>query len=309
MTAGSGKVRADRHHVEQIALDEMVALAGGSAPVRRAAMRALLQLPAAALARSLVALDREMGRATLRRAALSILRRYDVSARVEGPGLRLSPLDQAIGPLPARGPLLVIANHPGLFDALALFAASGRDDLAVLAADRPLLRALPNVQRRLLLVGADGGDDLRSAAALRAAVRHLDAGGALLHFPAGRIEPDPRLAPPGDDVLLPWRPGLGLLVRVALRRRPDLRVVPVLVSGVTSRRARALAARLGRRQGLTDAVIPLLQLTFPGFGDVDVRVTVGDLVGAAALADDAEARLRAALEAIARRVRATAAIP
>ena len=110
-------------------------------------------------------------------------------------------------------------------------------------------------------------------------------------------------------MLLPWRPGLGLLVRVALRRRPDLRVVPVLVSGVTSRRARALAARLGRRQGLTDAVIPLLQLTFPGFGDVDVRVTVGDLVGAAALADDAEARLRAALEAIARRVRATAAIP
>jgi hypothetical protein len=185
----------------------------------------------------------------------------------------------ATAPVPARGPLLVVANHPGLYDALALFAAIAREDLSVVAAERPLFRALPNLQQRLLAIEPGLG----AAVVLRRAVTHLEEGAALLHFPAGRIEPDPRMAAPGEPLLCDWRAGVDTLVRGAERARPDLRVVPVAVSGVLSGRARALAGALARRKGLTDAIVPLLQLTFPGFGDVDVRVHVGPIFSAAEL--------------------------
>ena len=36
--------------------------------------------------------------------------------------------------------------------------------------------------------------------------------GRLSVFPAGRIEPDPRVAPPGEPLLLPWKAGLDTLL-------------------------------------------------------------------------------------------------
>ncbi len=193
----------------------------------------------------------------------------------------------------------MVANHPGLFDALALFAAIGRDDLATLAARRPLFDALPNVRRRLLAIepGAAGG------LALRRALHHLRRGNALLHFPAGRIEPDPRVAPPGTPLLQPWKPGLDVLLAAAARTCPDLRVATALVSGVISRRALAAAGALARANGLTDALVPLLQLSLPGFKDVAVRVRFGpvELPGAAA-----SLRLRAIIEEMAGEANAAA---
>ncbi len=161
-----------------------------------------------------------------------------------------------------------------------------------LAAQRPLFDALPNLRRRLLAIdpGAAGG------LAIRRAVRHLRGGGAILHFPAGRIEPDPRVAPRGEPLLQPWRPGLDVLLAAAARACPELRVAAALVSGVISPRALAVARALGRAGGLTDALVPLIQLTFPGFGDARVRVRFGP---AEAAGGDGAARLRAGVEAMA----------
>jgi putative hemolysin len=281
--------RADRSEVQAIALGEMVDIAARSrgALVREAA-KVALRVPARALARSLVALDRDLARTSLRRAAMRSLSHYGVRVLVGGPGLRPSPVDVATAPVPARGPLLVIANHPGLFDALALFAAIAREDLRIVAAERPLFRALPHVRSRLLSVEDEAethATDARthSAIAVRRAVRHLEAGGAILHFPAGRIEPDPRVARPGEPMVLSWRAGVDTLVRAAARARPDLVVVPMAVSGVISRRARAIAHAIGRTDTATGAIVPLIQLTFPGFGDVDTRVHTGALVRGAEL--------------------------
>ena len=209
-----------------------------------------------------------------------------------GPGLRLSSLAWATAPVPARGPLLVVANHPGLFDALALFAAIAREDLVVLAARRPLLDALPNLRARLLAIesGASTG------AAVRAAVRHLASGGALLHFPAGCIEPDPRLAAPSKPLLHAWKPGVDTIVRATLRTGAELRAVPMLVSGVVSRRASSLASAVTRSDVATDALVPLVQLTLPGFGDVDVQVHVGEILRPAASGDVARTLRRALLD-------------
>lgn len=259
-----------------IAHGEMVELAARGGPLGRWALARALEIPAGALARSLVALDRDLARGSLRDAALGRLRHYGVEARLDlGAGrlVRLAALDPSRPPLPEAGPLLVVANHPGLFDALALFAAIGRDDLAILAARRPLLAALPNLARRLLLIepGASG------SMALKKALRHLRGGGALLHFPAGRIEPDPLVSPRGTPLLLPWKAGLDTLLDAATRLLPALRVAPALVSGVISPRALALARTAGWAGGdaLTDALVPLLQLTFPGFRDAAIRVRLG----------------------------------
>ena len=198
------------------------------------------------------------------------------------------------------GPLLVVANHPGLFDALALFASTGRDDLSILAARRPLLTALPNLSRRLLSIdpGASG------SVALKKAVRHLRAGGALLHFPAGQIEPDPRVTPRDRALLLPWKAGLDTLLAAASRGRDDVRVMVVAVSGVVSRRALALSTFASRgADKLTDAFVPLLQLTVPGFADARIVVRFG--VARPAAACNA-ASLRAELAALTEAARPSA---
>lgn len=252
----------------------MVELAPRSSGLARRGIDAALRVPAAMLARSLTALDHDLARRTLGDSARRRLTHYGATLEID----RRSP------PLPAAGPLLVISNHPGLFDALALFAAfasTGRDDLSILAARRPLLTALPNLSRRLLSIdpGASG------SVALKKAVRHLRGGGALLHFPAGQIEPDPRVAPRDRALLLPWKPGLGTLLAAASRGRDDVRVVTAAVSGVVSRRALAASTLASRgADHLTDAIVPLLQLTIPGLADAAIRVRFGEARPAEAVA-------------------------
>src|SRR5713226_5158714 len=52
--------------------------------------------------------------------------------------------------VPTRGPLLVVANHPGVSDAVALLAALGREDAWIVAAEFPFLRAMRLASRRFL---------------------------------------------------------------------------------------------------------------------------------------------------------------
>jgi 1-acyl-sn-glycerol-3-phosphate acyltransferase len=54
--------------------------------------------------------------------------------------------------LPRDGPLLLISNHPGLSDAVALFASTLRPDLRMVASEWPFLDALPNTSRYLFTV-------------------------------------------------------------------------------------------------------------------------------------------------------------
>jgi 1-acyl-sn-glycerol-3-phosphate acyltransferase len=178
---------------------------------------------------------------------------------------------------PVGGPLLVVANHPGAYDALVLLAAMGRRDVGILAAKRSFLRALPELQPHLLLLSAEGAPS-EQIAGLRQAFVHLSKGHVVLHFPAGRIEPDPRFAGSGP-ILCDWRPGTAALVRAA--SRVDGKVVAALVSGVHSPRAkRHWLSRFAERRGVT-TVAPLLQIVLRRFRDVRAVVRFGEAIDAA----------------------------
>ncbi|NUQ79201.1 MAG: 1-acyl-sn-glycerol-3-phosphate acyltransferase [Polyangiaceae bacterium] len=223
--------------------------------------KSALMVPSRPLARVLARLDRRVREAGLSSAADETLRALGVRWEIAGSS-----------EIPLKGPLLIVANHPGAYDALSLMASIGRSDLAIIAADRPFLRALAGLRPHLLFIPLEPGNARTEAraAAMRRAIRHLGEGGALLHFPAGQIEPDPAFLKPGEEPLAEWQPGTSAFVRATASKGG--RVMAAIVAGVHSPRAkRLLVTKLAEKRGIT-TVAPILQAALPGFRDVLVRV-------------------------------------
>ena len=239
---------------------EIVAAVGaqGLSPRVRRMVERLARGPSARLGRSLARFDSLIGDVGIAAAAQATLDAFGVRLEVDGAA-------------PSRGGLLVVTNHPGAYDALALLAALRRDDVALVAADRSFLRALPALSEHLVLV-----DETRAfgrLAGLRRAAAWLRRGGALVQFGAGAIEPDARFLPRGAELLGAWSPGTGVLAAAAAGC--GAHVVPAFVSGVHSARAKRLPpVRWAERRGIT-TIAPLLQATLPGFGDVVTKVRIG----------------------------------
>ncbi|MBC8159774.1 MAG: 1-acyl-sn-glycerol-3-phosphate acyltransferase [Roseiflexaceae bacterium] len=198
--------------------------------------------------------------------------------------------------IPREGPLLIVANHPGLYDTLALFSAIPRPDLYVIAADRPFLRALPHIARRLLMI-----DDAASGrmGVVRAATRHMRAGGALLLFPGGKIEPDPATMPGAVAALSTWSESVEIFGRLV----PQLQALPAIVSGVLGLRAqRHPLVRLRRSQAERELLAATLQMIAPSLHDLTVRVAFGPPLRRADFARGNQAALAPALLASAARL-------
>jgi hypothetical protein len=257
-----------------LSANEMVSALGlGQAPpVVRASVRALLSAASKPLARVLARFDASIDELGLARAASSTLADLGARYRCEGP------------PPPRRGPLLVVANHPGAYDALCLLAALERDDVAMVAADRVFLRALPALARHMCFVpdGPEAAVPSR-ARGLRSALRHLADGGAVVHFAAGRIEPDPAFpAPASVDLLAPWAPGTGALVRGAAAVNGA--VALAILEGVHSPTAKRMwLNRLAERRGLM-TFAPLLQVALRRYRNVEMTARFSPTEEASALA-------------------------
>src|SRR5919112_4750191 len=166
----------------------------------RAAMESISRIPARRLARQILTYDRIVGESGLGTGGAWALKRLSRSTSIEGQEY-----------VPRDGPLLLVSNHPGLADAVALFAATPRNDLRVIAADRPFLEALPNTSHYLLTVREASAGRLGVA---RAAATHLRGGRAVLTFPGGRIEPDPAVLPGAVEALNHWSSSADLSARL-----------------------------------------------------------------------------------------------
>jgi 1-acyl-sn-glycerol-3-phosphate acyltransferase len=172
--------------------------------------------------------------------------------------------------VPMRGPLLVVANHPGLSDAMALLAALGRDDAWIVAANYPLLRAMRLASRRFLFVSDDRSDLIAS---VRAIVSRLREGETVVVFPAGGLEVDPALSRDAALASLArWSRSIELLARLA----GETVVIPAAISGVVSRSA--FDHPLARHRGVLkerQRMATLLQFAVPAYRANRVSVSFG----------------------------------
>ena len=252
--------------------------------------------PARSFARSVMMFDDAIAAGDARGEGMREAARGIVESFADGLSIR------GASRVPPRGPLLLVANHPGMTDTVALCAAVPRADLRIIAADRPFLRALTAASRRLIFVpeGPGAAAAAGRAAAVRAAVAHLRAGGALLTFPAGEIEPDPDVLPGAVEALSRWSPSTALFIR----RAPGCVVVPVVVHGVLSRRAqRNPLTRLRRTRKDREWLGAMLQIVMrtlvPGSWPVRVRVEFLPVIPAASLPGRPQEMLRVIREEVA----------
>ena len=253
----------------RICVDELLGAFGlGGVRRGRYPLEQLSRVPARRLAHQVATYDEIVGESGLAAGGAWALERMARYVEVEG--------QENVVP---GGPLLLVANHPGLADALALFVATPRADLRVVAAERPFLEALPNTSRYLIPVSeASPG----RSGAVRAAARHMRDGGALLTFPGGRIEPDPAVLPGASEALERWSGSLDLFARLV----GDLTVVPAVVSGVLSPAAlRNPLTLVRRREKDRQWLAATIQMLTPALRNVTTRVSFGRPVRAGDLPD------------------------
>jgi hypothetical protein len=243
----------------QLCVEDLICAFGlGGVSHGRALMESISRIPARRLARQILTYDRIVGESGLGTGGAWALKRLSRNTSIEGQEN-----------VPHGGPLLLVSNHPGLADAVALFAATPRDDLRVIAADRPFLQTLPNTSRHLLTVAETSAGH---SGVVRAAARHLRGGGAVLTFPGGRIEPDPAVLPGAVEALNRWSSSADLFARLI----QGLVVVPVVVSGVISPSAlRNPLIHLRRRRRDREWLAATLQVLVPALRNVDARVEFG----------------------------------
>src|SRR5207245_3642710 len=167
-------VLTQRRQIAQIVAHESAeTLVGRPAGLRVEVVRRLIRPVADHVAARFVTYDRALGEVGLRHGSAWIVDDATGGLAVEG---REN--------VPARGPLLVVANHPGLSDAVALLAALGREDTWIVAANYPFLRALRLASRRFLFVSEDRAYRL---SVFRGIVSLLRACETVLVFPHGGL--------------------------------------------------------------------------------------------------------------------------
>ena len=221
----------------------------------RGPWRFLARFPARRFADEILEFDAIVGREGLVAGGQAVLNRFAGSVTTTGAER-----------IPQTGPVIVVSNHPGMVDAMALWVAAGREDMMIIAAERDLLQLLPNIRRCLILI------EEKSSRVFREATAHLKSGGALLTFPAGRIEPDMAVREGAEESLAAWSPSVTALER----RVPGTPLLPALVRGVISPKAvRNPLLRYLKDRKEHDWAAATLQILVPAYRRVEVRVDFG----------------------------------
>lgn len=223
----------------------------------------LFRLPAGRFARIADHLESAVPQGGLPAGAQAIL--DDFSMKVEARGTEN---------IPQSGPLLIISNHPGAYDSPAIASAIPRPDLKIIASDVPFTRALVNTGKHLIYAPEDIPGRM---AALKAGVDHLRAGGAVLSFPLGEVEPDPAVMRGAGDRFHEWSPS----IEVMLRKVTATRLVICIASGVMLKKfVKSPLTKIRRQpfhqQKMGELLQILQQMLFPKSFKINVQITFGD---------------------------------
>jgi hypothetical protein len=179
--------------------------------------------------------------------------------------------------VPPQGPLLVVSNHVGAYDIVVVPSQIGRRDIKILASDTPFFKTLENASRHMIYVSSDPGERM---AAVRQGIRHLQAGGALLIFGTGVIDPDPAVFPHAPAEIGNWSPSIDLF----LGQAPQTQVVLSVLSGIVLPRwAHSPLTWLRRvewqKRRIAEYGQVIEQLFFPGEANISPTMTIAPPVG------------------------------
>lgn len=163
-----------------------------------------------------IGLDRELEKGGLRGGARWLLPRFVKSHSARG--------EENI---PPEGPLVIASNHPAGVDSLVISAHVARPDYKVIIGDIPFFENLPHISEHAIYAPAPDQTAGRMRT-VRESIRHLKAGGALLIFARGGIEPDPDSMPNPDIEFDRWSRSL----EIFLQHVPQTRVLVTIASGV-----------------------------------------------------------------------------
>jgi hypothetical protein len=202
-------------HVYREKITDEICKALGFSPagVMRRLLGPLFRLPAGRFARIAVRVDNEVEFSGLSGGARLIL-----------PDLSLEVIARGASSIPVDGPLLLVSNHPGAFDSVAILSCIPREDIKVLISDVPFTRAFASARRYFIYVPPSASGRMRT---LRASIDHLKSGGTLLIFAHGDVEPDPEINPGAGECVQDWSRSVEMMLRAV----PDCRLQVTIVSG------------------------------------------------------------------------------
>jgi hypothetical protein len=164
--------------------------------------------------------------------------------------------------VPTDGPLLVVSNHSGSYDSFVLCSELRRKDFKAISSDIPFFENLPHVAEHAIFL-TDRTEDRMTA--VRAGIRHLRAGGCLLIFGTGLVDPDPAVYPGAERHIDGWSPSIDLFLRTV----PETKLVVTICSGVVAEKwARHPVTWLRRvdwqKRRIAEFGQVIQQLFFPG---------------------------------------------
>ncbi len=237
------------------------ALGFGRTGFWRRLLGGLFSQPAGRFARIAAKLEDGVTRAGLQEGATSILGDFALCLHTWG-----------VENIPRHGPLLIVCNHPGAYDSVAVTAAIPRPDLTLVASDVGFTRALTATSAHLIYVSTD---PLERMNALRASIQHLKNGGAILLFARGDVEPDPAFMTGASETMEQWSPS----IEIMLRKVPQTRLQVAIASGfILPRFAHNPLIKIRKKpfhqQKMAELFQILQQLVFPrSIGSIDVNVS------------------------------------
>ena len=260
---------------EAIIAEILVAMGLPKTRIVKRLVTPLLYLPANRFAQLIAQYDRQVGEQGFRATSRSFLQ--DFSSNHETRGTEH---------LPVEGPLLIASNHPGTLDGFVISASLPRDDLKIVLSGVPFTRSLQATRDHLIYTTHDTHQRMT---VVRSIIHHLKAGGSLLIFPSGRLDPDPAFLADAEKALDRWHASLA----VVLRRVPETQLVVSVASGMLS--AKWLQNPLVKllregweRQKLAEFFQTMQQIMFPGSVTLHPKVTFSPPIRADELISQSE---------------------